>query len=107
MTEGKVGSFFKDGEQVGGFFLWRLDVDVQSVEKRGEVARRLQAWSCTASQYWTAKLVFDVEARFYPDEGDWYWSSRTYLVYPSGETNILLPIPITFTGNEPLNAVYE
>ena len=102
MTEGKIGDFFKDGEQVGGFFLWTLDIDVQSVETRGETARRFQKWSCTAREYWTEKLVPDVEARFYPDDGDWYWSSRTYLMYPTGETNILIPVAITFSGRDVL-----
>ena len=100
--EGKLGAFFKDGEQVGGFFLWKLDIDFQSTEIEGEVARQFKSWTCTARQYWAMKLIQEVEARFYPEEGDWYWGSRAWLMYPSGETNILLPRSITFTGYEPL-----
>jgi hypothetical protein len=105
MTEGKIGALFKGSLQIGGFFNWRLDVDVQAVESGGYLDRRLQSWNCTAESYWLERVEQDVEARLYPDEGEWYYTSKVFIAYPASELNVLIPERISFSGHEPLEAV--
>ncbi len=99
MTDGKVGAFFVGGEQVGGFFDWRLTVNLTSNIVDGFQKHRVASWSVVAGSYWFESKADEVEVRFYSDVSPHYWKGETRLGLYRFRPDVLVKEPIEFWGN--------
>jgi len=99
MTTGKVGVFFVGDEQVGGFFDWVVTVNLADSVQAGFKVFKVASWAASAKSYWFEKRVTDVEARFFCDASDYYWTAPTKLGIYRLRPGILIEEPLEFKGN--------
>jgi len=99
MTTGKVGAFFVGDEQIGGFFDWSLTINLASGIDGNFRTHRVASWSAIANAYWFERKLYDVEARFFSDATDHYWSGKVKLGLYRFRTNVFIKEPLEFHGN--------
>lgn len=99
MTSGKIGAFFDGDEQIGGFFDWDLTINLVSSIDGDYKTYRVASWSATAKAYWFERKLYDVEARFFSDATNHYWSGKVRLGLYRFKPNVLIEEPLDFHGN--------
>jgi len=104
MTKGKVGAFFVDGKQIGGFFDWMLTVNLARGISGDFRTHKLASWSASARAYWFEQKLYDIEARFFSDASDHYWAARTRLGLYRFNPNVLIEEPLEFSGKDVLQS---
>ena len=94
---GKIGAFFLDDKQIGGFFDWQLETHVQPKTTN-------LLWKGQAQSYWFKQDSDDVEARFYSDIDRTYWVGRAMLNKHQYKAGKLIKEKIEFSGQGILEA---
>jgi hypothetical protein len=95
---GKIGAFFSDDKQIGGFFDWQLETHVQPRTEN-------LLWEGQAQSYWFKQEPDEpVEARFYSDIDRTYWVGNAVFKEYQYKANKLMKVKIEFSGQGILEA---